>query len=798
MSKKIFKKIILSLAIVFLPLLFYWQFFLKGLIPAPADIIVGMYYPWRNYIWNNLFAGVPFKNGLISDVVAQLYPWRLLASSQWRAGNIPLWNPYILGGLPLAGNVQTAVFYPVNFIFYLLPSPITWGLTIIFQSLLAFIFAYIFLKEVGLSGLTALFGSLAFAFNGFFLFWLEWGNLVAVCSWLPLCLWAITKIAQKEFFTRQVKFWLVLLFAVSMAILAGHFQMAFLVGLASFIYALTTKKAKIVLGVIGVGFLALALTSFQVLPALEAYRLSIRDTEGIMEQYNYGFIQPANLITFLAPDFFGNPGTGNWWAFGKGIELSPYVGLTCLTLFVYFLQTFNRKSKLDFFVLLLTITALIFLFPNPISYLIYRHPKVNIPGISSSPANRTIFLLNVAIGLGGTIGLSRLIRSKKLLYQKIVYPFLLLGIVLGGLWGVVGFSLKVFPLFVQELSFWQVAFRNLILPTLIFLALLALFLVYYWQKISKKLFLLGIIFILSFELFRSGWKFNSFSDPKWFFPAIKETEFLQETAGNYRIEGAISPNMKMAYSLTAVSGYEILIPRITAEFLSVCNEGAGSGISHPVGRYAALNHPISRCGQIYGVKYLLTNYDGPPEENVARFDYQEETKRIWEENKSVILEINNTFPRAFLVDDYEVVADRALGAEKIVAIDSDFSLTSKIILFEEPLFRRNGSISLDSEVKIVDYQPQRVILETSANKEALLFLSDAYYPGWKAFVDGEQAKIYQANYAFRAVVVPKGEHKIIFNYQPDSFHLGVAVSLSTFLLLTSFLGFFFIKNHDHV
>ena len=150
------------------------------------------------------------------------------------------------------------------------------------------------------------------------------------------------------------------------------------------------------------------------------------------------------------------------------------------------------------------------------------------------------------------------------------------------------------------------------------------------------------------------------------------------------------------------------------------------------------------------------------------------------------------------MDDYEVVADRALGAEKIVAIDSDFSLTSKIILFEEPLFRRNGSISLDSEVKIVDYQPQRVILETSANKEALLFLSDAYYPGWKAFVDGEQAKIYQANYAFRAVVVPKGEHKIIFNYQPDSFHLGVAVSLSTFLLLTSFLGFFFIKNHDHV
>lgn len=794
MSKKAFKKIVLFLSIIFLPLVFYWEFFLKGLIPAPADIVVGMYFPWRNYVWNDLFAGVPFKNGLISDVIAQLYPWRLLASNQWQAGDVPLWNPYILGGLPLAGNVQTAVFYPVNFVFYLFPSPTSWGITIVLQSLLAFVFTYIFLKEIGLNRLIALFGSLAFAFNGFFLFWLEWGNLVAVCAWLPLCLWAITKINQKMIFRQQLIYWLVLLFSVSMSILAGHFQMAFLVGLASFIYSLTTKKAKIVFGVIGVGFFALVLTSFQILPALEAYRLSIREIEGIMEQYNYGFIRPINLITLLAPDFFGNPGTGNWWGFGKGIELTPYAGLTCLILFFYFWQTFDRKKGLDLFVLLLTATALIFIFPNPISYLIYRHPKVNIPGISSSPANRAIFLLDVAIALGGTIGLTRLIKLKRTPQKKVFYPFLLLGTILVALWAITVFSLKFSPLFILDLSFWQVALRNLILPTLIFLGLLGLFFFYFWLKIPQKIFLFGLIFILGFELFRSGWKFNSFSNKDWFFPNIKETEVLQGLANNYRVEGAILPNMKMAYNLASVSGYEILIPKITAEFLSACNNGSGNGVNHPVGRYAALNQPISRCGQLYGVKYLLTNYDGPPEENIAHFDYREEAERIWEQKKSVILEIENTLPRAFLVDDFEVVSDRVLAAEKIVVDDSGFPLNEKIILFEEPLFNTNKSTILDSKTEIVDYQAQGVTLITKANKEALLFLSDTYYPGWKAFVDGKETQIYQADYAFRAVVIPEGEHRVVFVYQPESFRLGVLISLLGALSLFSFLGFFLRKQ----
>ena len=64
-------------------------------------------------------------------------------------------------------------------------------------------------------------------------------------------------------------------------------------------------------------------------------------------------------------------------------------------------------------------------------------------------------------------------------------------------------------------------------------------------------------------------------------------------------------------------------------------------------------------------------------------------------------------------------------------------------------------------------------IKISASNNALLFFSDAYYPGWKAFVDGKETPLYRADYAFRAAVVPQGSHVVSFSYQPLSFKIGV-------------------------
>ena len=83
-----------------LSFLFSWKFFFQGLVPVPLDVIVGIYYPWRDYVWQNLVAGVPFKNSLLSDIVSIIYPWRIFGINLMKEGIWPLWIGQVLSGAP--------------------------------------------------------------------------------------------------------------------------------------------------------------------------------------------------------------------------------------------------------------------------------------------------------------------------------------------------------------------------------------------------------------------------------------------------------------------------------------------------------------------------------------------------------------------------------------------------------------------------------------------------------------------------------------------------------------------------
>ena len=71
----------------------------------------------------------------------------------------------------------------------------------------------------------------------------------------------------------------------------------------------------------------------------------------------------------------------------------------------------------------------------------------------------------------------------------------------------------------------------------------------------------------------------------------------------------------------------------------------------------------------------------------------------------------------------------------------------------------------------------RLDLQVNARENSLLVLSDTYYPGWRAFVDGEETKIYRADYAFRAIPLNAGTHQVEFVYDPTSFKLGAGVTI---------------------
>ena len=130
-------------------------------------------------------------------------------------------------------------------------------------------------------------------------------------------------------------------------------------------------------------------------------------------------------------------------------------------------------------------------------------------------------------------------------------------------------------------------------------------------------------------------------------------------------------------------------------------------------------------------------------------------------------------------------------AVKIKENDYNLRETAFVLSFNENLPETNLS---ENKVEIVDYQSGKVELKTSAIQKSFLVLTDTYYPGWKAFVDEKQVKVYETDLAFRGIVVPEGEHLVKFIYDPISIKLGLIISevglsgLLLFLLKDKFLS----------
>ena len=87
--------------------------------------------------------------------------------------------------------------------------------------------------------------------------------------------------------------------------------------------------------------------------------------------------------------------------------------------------------------------------------------------------------------------------------------------------------------------------------------------------------------------------------------------------------------------------------------------------------------------------------------------------------------------------------------------------------------------------RVTSYRDDRAAIEVDTPHAGLLVLTDAYFPGWEATLDGRQATIHAANLAFRGIVVPAGHHTVVMSYAPSSWRHGLegaAGSLILFLL----------------
>jgi hypothetical protein len=138
-------------------------------------------------------------------------------------------------------------------------------------------------------------------------------------------------------------------------------------------------------------------------------------------------------------------------------------------------------------------------------------------------------------------------------------------------------------------------------------------------------------------------------------------------------------------------------------------------------------------------------------------------------------------PRAWLAPDARVLDEGAMLQVIRTGLLPDGSKWDPLrtaLLESEPASALNGSAT-DGRAEISRYEPNRVSLQTHSSGNSILVLSENDYPGWKVYVDGQPADVLRVNYAQRGVLIPAGEHQVIFLYRPWSVMGGFMISLLT-------------------
>jgi len=805
-----------------LAILLFRPYFFRKQIPFPANLLVSVYSPFRGEQWEGFPNGAPFKP-IGEDIVRFFYPYKKFSFDVLKQGKLPLWNPYVFSGNTHLATYQVALFYPLNFLFFLFGLVDGWSLLVIIQPLLSGLFTYLFLRSLNLSWRAGFLGSLTFTLSGWMV--AQWEESVIVehsILWLPLALYASELIWN----TRKYRGFLLLTLALSCSILAGFMQLTIYLWMVVIAWnlfryfeknaPLGERKKRLLMIFLACSF-SVAITAMQWLPALEAYLLSPRSSTAGKFIFE-AFLMPVNhLATLVAPDFWGNSANYSYF-YGRSTyhDKMIYLGIIPLVLVIYlYLQ--KTKAKIRFWKIL----GLVFFslgFALPTSWIWYY---LRVPMLSSFHPGRNFAVAGFIFSLLAAYGFAALEKQKA--WRRWLQALSLPSLVLILLWFWVGLALLITRNYTQIESWcakpyltgvlksycpyftgdqaWKlwlrystISFRNLILPS-VFLAFAWLTILIIRKK-PQLLFIYCFILICSSGLYFAN-KYLYFSERQFVYPELPVIQKLRQLAGINRVWGFgdayFEPSVLSYYGLYSAEGYDAIYSRRYGELLSAIS--SHGQIAGSVARsdatlkavrekdYLFTDNPTrERLMELLGVKYILEFKlkEDPAQEGLERLPEAKQLKIVWEDRRWRIWENQEALARAFLVDNYLVEPD----GEKAVAemFDPKTDLGRTVILEEDPglssskLSETVQSNPSPGSVEILTYEPELINIKVKTDKPRLLFLSDNYFPGWIATVDREPTKIYLADYSFRLVAVPGGEHEISFIYRPDMVKLGLIIS----------------------
>jgi hypothetical protein len=292
--------------------------------------------------------------------------------------------------------------------------------------------------------------------------------------------------------------------------------------------------------------------------------------------------------------------------------------------------------------------------------------------------------------------------------------------------------------------------------------------------------------LAAFDLATFGHGYIGFAMPREVYPSAPVFEFLkaQTDSARFRIAQVGSPypsNIPMLYGLTSADGYEVCLfrPRLFASMLS---EDRLDGIEF---RQASILSLKDRRLDLMAVKYILHSpYSGLYKE----FKDHQRYPPIYETNEMAVFENKSVLPRAFTVpaEGMEVLSDVNLQLQRLK--DPTFDPQRNVIVSTPPVFSASSARrGLLDRTEVVNIGINEVSIRSEVSAPSILLLSQTYYPGWKAFVDGQETPVFDADFLLTGIALSPGTHNVEFVFDPRSFKIGALLSAASLIIIVGLL-----------
>ncbi len=732
-----------------------------------SELVIPKIKDWQAILTIIVLVTIFFRDILLQkayfweDFLYQFYPFRNFAAVTIANGELPLWNPYTFSGTPFQADIQSALFYIPNLLLSIFVSNgklnFFWlELLIIVHIMFAGVGMYYLAKEFKIPSLFALVSGLVFALSGFMITHVIHQVMICQVAWLPIILLLFRRALASSSFLYAILCGLLL----GHAVLAGFPQLSLYIFFFLFLYFVfewvvpnNKKELKARIRMISVTVLivviAISFTAIQILPTLELAPLSQR-AEITYEKSQEGQLSWGQLITMIVPKFFGSSGAqgstfwgnGAYWAYW---ETCFYTGIPAVIFLLFILFSVNKNRYWVFFT---GISLFAILYALGDNFILHKIFFSFVPGFDKFRSiGRMTFLSTFSISLLSGFGLQEFFNMANIQSNKTKKILIISTGILVLLW------LSVMIGFLQPTD--NLRYYNQIhsmsvgeTTTALILGLITIGILYliFRRTLSPLSGIIGLMIIQFVDINIFGFNQNNgTTNPDEYYERTRTlVNIIKQDAHNdyFRVNSRrenymiLDRNQGMIDRIYMMEGYTPL---------------ALQRIYPPV-------KDFDHACDLLNAKYRVS---------------------IDEQNKSMRLATTSTFvPRAFFVYQTKIVNNEE---ELKRYMSSETFDPRKVVVFEETpeMILDDNNDTLKGNAEITSYKINSISLKVSTPLSGYLVLSEIFYPGWKAYVDGEEKKVYRANWSLRAIPIHAGEHKVDVRFEPQSFYTGAWITFIT-------------------